>query len=410
MLDVHFDHVSKRYRVAAPAVSTAPFFRRLPFRRPTEEFWAVRDVTLQVARGEALGIIGQNGAGKSTLLKLLSRITTPTEGEIRLNGRLAALIELGSGFHPELSGRENVFLSGSLLGMRRREIAEKLDRIVAFSGVGSFIDTPVKRYSSGMFVRLGFAIAAHLDPDILLVDEVLAVGDASFQIQCLDRLNELRRNGTTMLFISHDLLAIEKLCDRVVLMQRGRLVASGAPHEVVESYQQAVATEHVAAVADASPQSGPRAVVIDDIRFHAASGIETSITTTGAPLTAIVSFTARAPVEDAVVEVFYYSRDGSTLFCQQTTALSGGELPLMPGKGHVEFSTEGLGLQPGVYAVGATVRQRHGSSVIDWFYGRTVLYVEPGKPVRGYFYTPHSWRLLPDDAVRLSPGSTSECR
>jgi ABC-type polysaccharide/polyol phosphate transport system ATPase subunit len=410
MLDVHFDHVSKRYTVAAPAAGRSTFLKRLAFRRPTEEFWAVRDVTLQVARGEALGIIGQNGAGGSTLLKLLSRITAPTTGEIRLNGRLAALIELGSGFHPELSGRENVFLSGSLLGMRRREIAAKLDRIIAFSGVGSFIDTPVKRYSSGMFVRLGFAIAAHQDPDILLVDEVLAVGDASFQIQCLDRLNELRRNGTTMLFISHDLLAIEKLCDRVVLMQRGRLVASGAPHDVVESYQQAVATGQVAAVADASPQSGPRAVAIDSIRFYAEGGDDTSTMTTGAPLTAIVSFTAHAPADDAAIEVFYYSRDGSTRFCQETTALTGGELPLTPGKGEVEFATEGLGLQPGVYSVGATVPERHGSSAMDWFYGRTALDVEPGKTVRGYFYTPHAWRLMPTDAVRLSPDSTSDCR
>ena len=386
--------------MVAPVNGVSSWLKRLPFQRPREEFWAVRDVSLQVARGEALGIIGQNGAGKSTLLKLLSRITAPTTGEITLNGRLAALIELGSGFHPELTGRENVFLSGSLLGMRRREIAAKLDRIIAFSGVGSFIDTPVKRYSSGMYVRLGFAVAAHLDPDILLVDEVLAVGDASFQIQCLDRLNELRRNGTTMLFISHDLLAIEKLCDRVVLMQRGRLVASGAPHEVVEVYQQTTATAHVADGAGV-PQTGPRAVVVDDIRFSTVDGIDTSITTTGAPLSAVVSFSVHEPVDDAVIEVFYYSRDGGTLFCQQTTALSGDILTLMPGKGCVEFATEGLGLQPGVYSVGATVRTRHGASVIDWFYGRTPLYVEPGKVVRGYFYTPHSWRLKSSESILM---------
>jgi homopolymeric O-antigen transport system ATP-binding protein len=394
MLDITFDRVSKRYSVPAPAPVDAPLVERLT-RPKTEEYWAVRDVTLQVARGETVGIIGQNGAGKSTLLKLLSRITSPTVGEITVSGRIAALIELGSGFHPELTGRENVFLSGSLLGMRRREIVEKLDRIVDFSGVGDFIDTPVKRYSSGMYVRLGFAIAAHLEPDILLVDEVLAVGDAAFQIQCIERLNELRRGGTTMLFISHDLMTIERLCDRVVLMQRGRLISSGEPHEIVEAYQRTAATEHVAALADASHAPGPRAAVIDGVRFRDAASRETSITTTGAPLAAIVSYRAHALIKDAVVEVFYYSRDGRTLFCQQTTALSGGELSIGPGMGCVEFSTEGLGLQPGVYSVGATIRERHAASAMDWFYGRTLLYVEPGKSVRGYFYTPHSWRIMP---------------
>jgi lipopolysaccharide transport system ATP-binding protein len=392
MVDVQFDGVSKRYSIASAA--RGPLLRRLARRRHTGDFWAVRDVSLQVARGETLGIIGQNGAGKSTLLKLLSRITAPTTGEIALNGRLAALIELGSGFHPELTGRENVFLSGSLLGMRRREIADKLDRIVAFSGIGSFIDTPVKRYSSGMYVRLGFAIAAHLDPAILLVDEVLAVGDASFQIQCLERLNELRRNGTTMLFISHDLLAIENLCDRVVLMQRGRIVSSGAPHEVVETYQRSAATAHIAALADAVPAPHPRAAVIEDVRFRNEAGAETSITTTGASLSAIVRYNAIRAVDDAVIEVFYYSRDGRTLYCQHTTALSGGELTLAPGAGQIVFSTNGVGLQPGIYAVGATIRERRGASAIDWFYGRTLLYVEPGTAVRGYFYAPHEWRCI----------------
>src|SRR5690242_17584181 len=191
MRAVTFDRVSKRYRLRQAG-------------RAREDFWAVKDVSFEVARGETLGIIGHNGAGKSTILKLLSRITAPSSGTITLQGRLAALIEVGSGFHPELSGRENIFLSGSILGMRRREIAAKLDRIVDFSGVGPFIDMPVKWYSSGMYVRLGFSVAAHLEADILLVDEVLAVGDAAFQLQCYERIGELRRAGTTLLFISHD--------------------------------------------------------------------------------------------------------------------------------------------------------------------------------------------------------------
>ena len=388
MIDVCFERVSKRYRVRQSAVAGARI----------QDFWAVRDVSFDVARGEALGLIGHNGAGKSTILKLMSQITTPTAGEIRLGGRVAALIEVGSGFHPELTGRENVFLSGSILGMRRREIQAKFGRIVAFAGVGDFIDTPVKWYSSGMYVRLGFSIAAHLEADILLVDEVLAVGDAAFQVQCIERLNELRRSGMTMLLISHDLLSIEKLCDRVAIVEKGHLVAHGAPHEVVAAYQQMTATSHVAAMADANAPSANAAARVDGVTFHEEEGQEILSAHTGQPLVARVHYTVSRAVKDAVVELFYYSRDGRVLHCQQSTAVGGGELTLLPGNGAIEFSMPGLGLQPGVYAIGATIRERTGSETIDWWYGRTALSVEPGRAVRGYFYTPHDWRLVAEHA------------
>jgi lipopolysaccharide transport system ATP-binding protein len=398
MIDVSFDRVSKRYRIRQPLEAGRTREASGPGASPeagaTRDFWAIRDVSFEVGRGETLGLIGHNGAGKSTILKLLSQITTPTEGEIRLGGRVAALIEVGSGFHPELTGRENVYLSGSILGMRRREIQAKFNRIVDFSGVGDFIDTPVKWYSSGMYVRLGFAVAAHLEPDILLVDEVLAVGDAAFQGQCIDRLNELRRGGTTMLFISHDLLSIEKLCDRVGLMERGRLVASGAPHDIVTEYQHMTATSHMAAMADAQVPAAFAAARVEGVTFHDGDGAEALAARTGEPLAARVHYTVEATVRDAVVELFYYSRDGRVLHCQQSTAVAGGELTLLPGRGAVEFSMPGVGLQPGLYAIGATIRERSGSETIDWSYGRTTLSVEPGRSVRGYFYTPHEWRLV----------------
>ena len=245
MVDLDFQHVSKRYRVRSDESVAEregnPITRHMRRLRPKhEEFWAVKDVSFQVNRGEALGIIGHNGAGKSTILKLIASITAPSSGEIRINGRLSALIEVGSGFHPELTGRENVFLSGTIMGMRKREIESKLDSIVEFAGVRAFIDTPVKRYSSGMYVRLGFAIAAHLDPEILLLDEVLAVGDAAFQSKCLQRIKELESAGTTIVFISHDLTAVERLCQRVILMRHGQVAHEGPARQVIKAYHQGV--------------------------------------------------------------------------------------------------------------------------------------------------------------------------
>src|SRR6201998_136403 len=201
-----------------------------------EEFWALKDVSFEVKRGEVLGIIGRNGAGKSTLLKILSRITEPTEGRVTLRGRVASLLEVGTGFHPELTGRENIFLNGAILGMTRAEIRRKFDEIVAFAGVEKFLDTAVKRYSSGMYMRLAFAVAAHLEPEILVVDEVLAVGDAEFQKKCLGKMKEVSKGGRTILFVSHNMVAMRSLCDRVIWLATGRLVNEGEPGNVIGRY------------------------------------------------------------------------------------------------------------------------------------------------------------------------------
>jgi len=249
---IEIDTLSKRYRLGEVMSNNESLTemiqrrvcgcaRRLTGRAPrkteNQELWALRDVSLQVPRGEVLGIIGRNGAGKSTLLKVLSRITDPTSGTARVYGRIASMLEVGTGFHPELTGAENIYLNGTILGLRRQEINAKFDQIVEFSGVERFIETPVKRYSSGMIVRLAFAVAAHLEPEVLIIDEVLTVGDAAFQSRCLGRMRELSDDrGRTVLFVSHQLPAVKTLCDRVVWMDHGQVRLIGSPEEVISAY------------------------------------------------------------------------------------------------------------------------------------------------------------------------------
>ncbi len=237
-------NLGKRYRLGETVTFQGGLRRRvkalLSGKSPDAErkthVWALRELDLDVPQGQVLGIIGHNGAGKSTLLKILSRITAPTTGEVRIRGRVASLLEVGTGFHHDLTGRENVFLNGSILGMSRREIARKFDAIVAFAELADFIDTPVKRYSTGMYTRLAFAVAAHLEPDVLIVDEVLSVGDAGFQKKCIGKMSDVAGEGRTVLFVSHSMVAVQKLCSRVVLFDHGKMVRDGKPADVVEEY------------------------------------------------------------------------------------------------------------------------------------------------------------------------------
>ncbi|HZQ05159.1 MAG TPA: polysaccharide ABC transporter ATP-binding protein [Anaerolineae bacterium] len=248
---IRVENLGKRYRIVTPekrqvsmrdaafSLVASPFaYLRRTLREPTEEeiLWALRDVSFEVEQGEVLGIIGRNGAGKSTLLKILSRITDPTEGRAILNGRVGALLEVGTGFHPELTGRENIYLSASILGMNRREITRKIDEIIDFAGIEKFIDTPVKRYSSGMNVRLGFSVAAHLEPEILIIDEVLAVGDIAFQFKCIDKMEAITREGRTVLFVSHSMSTISRMCNRVILLDKGRIAKDDITQRVVPEY------------------------------------------------------------------------------------------------------------------------------------------------------------------------------
>jgi lipopolysaccharide transport system ATP-binding protein len=256
-LAMQVENLGKRYRITAtqPRGSYRTLRESLmhaaawPIRRlrgggeagGLKDFWALRDVNFEVQRGEAIGIIGRNGAGKSTLLKILSRIVNPSAGEARLHGRVASLLEVGTGFHPELTGRENIYLNGAIMGMSRAEVQRKFDEIVAFSEVEEFLDTPVKRYSSGMYVRLAFAVAAHLESDILLVDEVLAVGDATFQQKCLGKIREVGNDGRTVFFVSHNMAAVQNLCRRVIILKDGRIIDDGDPERCISAYLKASA-------------------------------------------------------------------------------------------------------------------------------------------------------------------------
>ncbi len=247
-LAIETRNLSKRYRISSAKIRQATLKDHLSasvkrmFNRNgragggKEDIWVLKDITMEVKQGELLGIIGHNGAGKSTLLKVLSRITTPTSGYFRINGRISSLLEVGTGFHPELTGRENIFLNGAILGMRKEEIKRKFDEIVAFAETGRFIDTPVKRYSSGMYVRLAFAVAAHLEPEILLVDEVLAVGDAAFQKKCLGKMGDVAKEGRTVLFVSHNMIAVNSLCERSIWLNNGEIAEDGPSASVVKAY------------------------------------------------------------------------------------------------------------------------------------------------------------------------------
>jgi ABC-type polysaccharide/polyol phosphate transport system ATPase subunit len=381
-VDVRLENVGKQYRLGV--------------RRGSGAFWALKDVDLEIARGASFGIIGRNGAGKSTLLKLLAGITAPTCGRIVVAGRLAALIEVGSGFHPELTGRENVFLSGAILGMRRRELAAKLSSIVEFAGVERFIDVPVKWYSSGMYVRLGFAVAAHLEPDILLIDEVLAVGDAEFQARCLTRIHDLRRQGATIVFISHDLTAIEQLCSAAALIEKGRIVAVGGPDAVIADYhRQITRAETQTGDFDAIAREG--ALKITNLTLRDDSGNGPAPFRTGGPLVVSIRFAATRTVDDVVFELTYYSSDGRTMIARADTRDQPAPLGVSPPGGAVEFTCPTLPLKPGVYYIGAVARVGATGHVIDWWDGGTMLAVERGAGRDGELYIPHTWRLVHDE-------------
>jgi lipopolysaccharide transport system ATP-binding protein len=359
MIDLRLDHVSKRYFIRHELKAEdkrRTLLKKLSgiWQRP-EEFWALRDVSFEVRRGEALGIIGHNGAGKSTILKLLANITRPSAGKITINGKLSALIEVGSGFHPELTGRENVYLSGSILGMRRSEISRKLDSIIDFAGIHQFIDTPVKRYSSGMYVRLGFSIAAHLEPDILLLDEVLAVGDGAFQLKCMKRIQALEQSGKTIVFISHDLKAIERLCDRVILLEHGQVGAVGTPREVIQMYEPPRETERACmqeVLRFENPKSNPsNPFEVETIEALDREDRVKRELATGEYVRFKITWRSAEYIADGGVELGIHTLQGVPLIRYSNQPVSGVDISFNEGQNSIELEFERFPLAAGEYII-----------------------------------------------------------
>jgi lipopolysaccharide transport system ATP-binding protein len=348
--------LSKRYRIGQRAYASETFREAImrllqkpfgPRASSTEPFWALRDVSFDVAQGEVLGVIGRNGAGKSTLLKVLTGITEPTEGVVELYGRVASLLEIGTGFHGELTGRENVFLNGAILGMKRREIHRKLDEIVAFAEVERFLDTPVKRYSSGMYMRLAFAVAAHLEQEILLVDEVLAVGDATFQKKCLGKMGDVAHEGRTVVFVTHHMAALRQLTERALLLDGGQVVFAGALEDAIDRYL-------ARPDADAGVGVFKRARTAVDENAGATILEVTAALDDEGRFTATVTFATRRKLQ-AAISVRIFDSEGAPVFTVRDVDGDPSAMEKEPGEHRVRATTVPLHLSPGLYTVSVSL-------------------------------------------------------
>ncbi len=326
-----------------------------------EEFWALKNVNIDIKKGEIVGIIGPNGSGKSTLLKILSQITPPTTGEVKIKGKVGSLLEVGTGFHPELTGRENIFLNGAILGMERKEVAEKFDRIVEFAGIAQFLDTPVKYYSSGMYVRLAFSVAAHMEPDILIIDEVLAVGDAEFQKKCLGKMDEVtKQDGRTILFVSHNLAAIQSLCTKTILLQKGEIKAAGDTNEIIKQYLEEMTTQGVELKPDLNKDvTFTKAWIADE------NGVATDIIDVSKNFKICAEFSVQKETNNAEISFGLKNSEGMNVIFTSLSEKNKGEFEHLPtGKYSVVSGVRGNFLMPSIYTLLVAAHVR-GSKNID---------------------------------------------
>ncbi len=374
--------------------------------RPDQTFTALDGVSFEVPRGTTFGVIGENGSGKSTLLKLLAGITRPTRGALRVDGRISALIELGAGFHPEISGRENVAINGIMLGLSRREVDERFDQIVDFAELREFIDAPVKTYSSGMYMRLGFSVAIHVDPDVLLIDEVLAVGDEAFTRKCLDKIGEFHRRGKTILLVTHSLGLVEKMCDEAMWLRHGRKADIGDPRRVVDAYltyvaggeEALLAREQAPALAAAEEKApegyregrwGSRDVEITGVRLLDDRGSERHVFASGESVVVRLEVEARAEVEDFVFGVGIFTADGVSVY-GTNTHLEDFVPRRAVGRGEVSLELTDLRLVEGTYLLDVAVHRRDGTPY-DYHRGRHSFRVKSRVKDVGVYRPPHRW-------------------
>lgn len=380
---VSLEHVSKRYTLGATRASVVSMITKSVMgwvnkkstpQATSEILWALKDINFDLKKGEAVGLIGQNGAGKSTLLKLLASISRPTEGKITINGRLSALIELGSGFHRDLTGRENVYLNAAVLGLKREEIKRRFDEIVDFAELDKFMDTPVKRYSSGMLVRLGFAVASCIDPDILLVDEVLAVGDASFRQKCISRIKSLQSNGTSIIFVSHDLNMVQGICSSAIYMNQGQIACRGVTRDVIEVYEKDLHKERIRKLA--LNKKAERAIA-SDVSILSVDVLDTDgnkVNEINSWQSAVVRirYSAHKTIDPANVVIRVLRSDGVTCF-RVRTSIDQYNMVLEEGEGSISLCLDPIQLAGGAYYVIASIKADKDLVALDttesdWFY------------------------------------------
>ncbi|HEY3028101.1 MAG TPA: ABC transporter ATP-binding protein [Pyrinomonadaceae bacterium] len=405
------ENVSKRYRVGSrqAAYSTlrdafaetirAPLQKlRRRLGQQEETIWALKDVTFDIEPTEVVGIIGHNGAGKSTLLKILSRITEPTSGRVNLYGKTGSLLEVGTGFHPELTGRENVFLNGAILGMKRTDIGRKFDEIVTFSEIENFIDTPVKFYSSGMYVRLAFAVAAHLEPEILIVDEVLSVGDMAFQQKCIQKMSQMRKQTKAIIFVSHSMISVRALCSRVMLLSQGKLAADGDPNTVVPLYEKLTPERIETREWRDEVAEGMGQIRIKTLRLLDAQGVERQTFEIGEKVNVVVEYDAVEPMTD-VVAYAAIRRPDDFICVGSSTRLEGINLPPLEGPGTIEVNIPELLVIPGHYVLDF-IFYDHNFDYRAYFLGRKRVEFNVKSDLQsldgmyGVFYQKQDWKFV----------------
>ncbi len=412
-LAVRADRVSKEYRIGTRRAAYSTLrdllsekvgaqVRRLRGNSRADEkaatVWALRDVCLDIQQAEVVGIVGRNGAGKSTLLKIISRITEPTSGRVELYGRIGSLLEVGTGFHPELTGRENIFLNGAILGMKRAEILRKFDEIVAFSEIEKFIDTPVKFYSSGMYVRLAFSVAAHLEPDILLIDEVLSVGDMAFQQKCIEKIGAIRAQTKAIILVSHSMISVQAICSRVALMNGGMIAAEGEPKEIIPLYEKLMLEDLGADRARDEQAEGVGLIEINAVRLLDAAGQARDFFEVGEKITVVIEYDAIKRTEDVIAYAAIRRPDG--FICVATsTRLENINLPPLEGPGLIEIEIPELLVMPGHYVMDVIFYDQN-FEYRAYFLGRRQVEfgARSARPsfdaMHGVFYQKQNWKLI----------------